>query len=74
MTSDNVPDALMLLRATHPKLIVVSADLRAAGNTHAIGVFRDVAKCPVIELPSDFSHRDAGVAASRLLEQIRDAM
>jgi hypothetical protein len=29
MTSDNLPDALMLVRATRPKLIVMSADFRS---------------------------------------------
>lgn len=75
MTSDNLPDALMLLRATRPRLIVISADLHAAPNTPAAEAFRDIAtKCPVIELPADFSQSDAGVAAQRLLEQVREAL
>ena len=74
MTSDNLPDALMLVRATRPRLIVMSADLRAARNTQAADAFADIASTlRVIELPPDFSHRDAGMAARRLLEQVRDA-
>jgi anti-sigma B factor antagonist len=73
MTSDNLPDALMLLRATRPRLIVMSAELRDA-NSPAANAFREMAtKLPVIELPPDFSHRDAGAAARRLLEQVREA-
>jgi hypothetical protein len=75
MTSDNLPDALVLLRATRPKLVVVSADLLAAGNTPAAGEFKEAAShLPVVELPPDFSHRDAGAAADRLLEQVRTAI
>ena len=74
MTSDNLPDALMLVRATRPKVIVMSADLRAARETPLADAFSDIAsKLPVIELPPDFSHRDAGVAARRLLDQVRAA-
>ena len=74
MTSDNLPDALMLVRATRPRLIVMSADLRAARNTPAADAFADIASTlRVIELPPDFSHRDAGIAAGRLLQQVRDA-
>jgi len=75
MTSDNLPDAVMLLRATRPKLIVIGADLRAAQNTPAADVFNSIAKgYPVIELPPDFSHRDAGEAARLLVEQVRGAL
>ena len=74
MTSDNLPDALMLVRATRPKVIVMSADLRAARDTPLADAFGDIAsKLPVIELPPDFSHRDAGAAARRLLDQVREA-
>jgi anti-anti-sigma factor len=74
MTSDNVPDASMLLRATRPKLIVMSADMLAAHNGPA-DTFKQIAgEVPIVELPADFSHRDAGVAASRLLEQVRAAI
>jgi anti-sigma B factor antagonist len=72
MTSDNLPDALMLLRATRPKIVVMSAALRWQ-NSAAAEAFREIAaKLPVIELPSDFSHRDAGLAAHRLLDQVRE--
>jgi anti-sigma B factor antagonist len=72
MTSDNLPDALILVRATRPKVVVMSAALRWQ-NSDAAEAFREVAaKVPVIELPSDFSHRDAGLAARRLLDQVRD--
>ena len=75
MTSDNLPDAVMLLRATRPKLIVIDADLRTAQNTPAADVFNGIAKgYPVIELPLDFSHRDAGEAARLLVEQVRSAL
>lgn len=75
MTSDNLPDALMLVRATRPKLIVMSADFRSGKHAPAAAAFLDsAAACPFVELPSDFSHRDPGDAARRLLEQVRDAL
>jgi anti-sigma B factor antagonist len=74
MTSDNLPDALMLLRATRPRVIVMSAELRGA-NSRAADAFREMAEnLPVVELPPDFSHRDAGAAARRLLDHVVEAM
>jgi len=74
MTSDNLPDALMLLRATRPRVIVMSAEL-AGANSRAADAFREMtANLPVVELPPDFSHRDAGTAARRLLDQVVEAM
>jgi anti-sigma B factor antagonist len=74
MTSDNLPDALMLVRATRPKVIVMSADFRSGKHGPAAAAFLDSASaCPIVELPPDFSHRDAGEAARRLLDQVREA-
>ena len=75
MSADNLPDALMLLRAARPKAVVVDAQLRAARATSAAESFNSLADThAVVELPSDFSHRDAGEAATRLLERVRSAI
>ena len=75
MSADNVPDALMLLRAARPKTVVVDAKLRATRATSAAESFNSLADThAVVELPSDFSHRDAGEAATRLLERVRAAV
>ena len=74
MSSDNLPDALMLLRAVRPRTVVMSAGLRAA-RTGAANAFNALAETrAVVELPADFSHEDAGDAGIRLLERVRSAM
>ena len=74
LTTGNLPDAVILMQAVKPKLVVVSADLRRARGTHAAEKFsRLVDSLTVIELPPDFSHRDPGDAGSTLLEQVRAA-
>lgn len=75
MTARNLPDALTLLQATRPKLVVISAELRAARNTRTAQTFNGLADAlSVVELPADFSSHDAGEAARRLLEQVCDAI
>jgi len=72
MTSGNLPDALVLLQASKPKLVVIGADLRAMRGTRAADTFNAlVGSVPLVELPADFSHREAGDAGSRLLDQVR---
>jgi anti-sigma B factor antagonist len=72
LSSDNLPDALMLLRAVRPKAVVIDAELRAARGTSTAEAFNTLADThTVIELPADFSHRDAGEAAARLLDRVR---
>ena len=74
MTASNLPDALILLKATGPKVVVVGADLRSARDTGAADAFNRLADTlPVVELPPDFSSRDAGDAAQRFLDQVRAA-
>jgi hypothetical protein len=75
MTSGNLHDALVLLQASRPKLVVVGANLRAARGTHAADTFNTLAGTfPLVELPADFSCSDAGDAGSRLLDQVRAVM
>jgi len=74
LTAGNLPDAVILMQAVKPKLVVVSADLRRVHGTHAAQKFARLAESlTVIELPPDFSHRDAGDTGSTLLEQVRSA-
>ena len=72
LSSDNLPDALMLLRAVRPKAVVISSVLRAARATGTAESFNTLADAlGVIELSADFSHRDAGEAGERLLDRVR---
>ncbi len=71
LTAANMPDALILLKATHPKIVVIGAELRAA-RTGAAGEFNRLANTrAVVELPPGFSEQDAGEAANQVLEAIR---
>jgi anti-sigma B factor antagonist len=72
MFADNLPDALMLLKASRPKAVVISAELRASRDTWTAQAFNDLAqRSSVVELPEDFSVRDAAEAGQRLLDQVR---
>jgi anti-sigma B factor antagonist len=68
MTSANLPDALVLLRATQPRLVVIAADLRSMPAADTFNEIADMS--PVVELSADFSLRDAGEAGRRLLDRV----
>jgi DNA-binding NtrC family response regulator len=75
ITLDNLPDALMLFKGSRPKLVLISPELQAARGTWTAKTFNDqTVSVPVIELPSDFSARDAGEAGRALLDQVRAAL
>jgi anti-sigma B factor antagonist len=75
LSSASLPDALMLLRASPPRVVVIGAALRAARDTRAAEVFNEMANgLSVIELPEGFASSDAGAAGQRLLEQVRSAL
>lgn len=71
LTTGNLPDALILLRATQPKVVVVGAALRSSRNTATAETFnRLVDERPCVELPEGFSGADAGDAAKQLLDHV----
>jgi anti-sigma B factor antagonist len=71
IASDNLPDALTLLTATRPRLVVIESSLRSARDTRAAENFNRLADAiAVVELPPDFSGRDAGEAGSQLLDRV----
>jgi anti-sigma B factor antagonist len=74
-TATNVPDALTLIRAMHPKVVVIGADTRSVTSAHAAEALRDLTNAvAVIELPPAFSGDDAGMAGRELLDRVRAAM
>jgi len=71
VTTGNLPDALTLLTATRPKLVVIGANLRATRDTRTAETFNRLADAlSVIELPATFSSDDAGEAGRRLVSQV----
>jgi anti-sigma B factor antagonist len=74
LTAQNLPDALILLVATTPAVVVMSAQLRAARGTRTAEEFHRVAASrTVIELPPGFSGHEAGEAADAVLRAVRAA-
>jgi len=72
MTANNLPDALILLRATRPRLVVINAAFHARHDTRTAESFQQLADAiGVVELPDDFSTHDAGDAAGGLLESVQ---
>ena len=72
VAATNLPDALILLKATRPKMVVIGADLRAARDTSTAQTFNQLAEpLSVVTLSPDFSSYDAGIAGQQLLEQVR---
>ena len=68
-TSNNLRDALFLMRVSRFDLVLLGADIPA--SPAAEKSFREAsAKIPLIELGTDFSTLEAGEAASALMEKI----
>jgi anti-anti-sigma factor len=73
MTASNLPDAVILLSATRPKVVLAGTMPQAAAGTRADDEFRRLtAERTVVELPSDFAGREAADAAEHLLGAIRE--
>jgi anti-sigma B factor antagonist len=70
LTSNNLHDSLILLRATRPGLTILGPGMTAAPGTEQ--AFRTAsAASPVLKLESEFATLDAGQAADDLLQRIR---
>jgi len=73
-TAGNLPDGLILLQVSHPKLVIVDTTLRQMRETRTGEKFNGLAdKLRVLELPADFSRSDPAQAGQRLLEEVRAA-
>ena len=75
LIANNFYDALILLRAAPPKVLVLgpTLDLKRAG--HTAETFRDAAKSVlVLELGLDFSLQDAGAAATQLISRLESLL
>jgi anti-sigma B factor antagonist len=74
-TASNLPDALTLLRATRPRVVVIGSELHSARTSGTSQIFNELADAGrVVELPPNFSREDAGEAARNLLGQLADAI
>ena len=74
LTAGNLPDAVVLMQARRPPLVVVADGMRRAQGTSAAEKFNRLADAAsVIELSPDFCRLDAAGAGAALLDQIRAA-
>jgi anti-sigma B factor antagonist len=72
LTAGNLPDAVVLMQARRPPLVVVADGMRRAPATSAGEKFNRLAEAAsVIELPPDFHHLDAAGAGAALLDRVR---
>jgi anti-anti-sigma factor len=72
VTSTNVHDALILLRAARPAVVVAGAAVRELKGTHSADEFNRLADAgAMIDLPASFSTDEAGEAGRQLLERVR---
>lgn len=75
LTAGNLPDALILLQATKPRLLVVNSELRAARATQTAQKFNALAdRVAVVELPDGFSRAEAGQAGQVLVGKVLAAI
>ena len=72
VTSQNLFDGLILLKAMRPSVVVIGEGLQAMRGTHTADEFhRLVPQRGLVVLPASFSSHDAAEAGSRLLQEIR---
>lgn len=72
MTADNMPDAVTLLKATSPKVVLLGGDMRTAGTTGTIEIFnRLLTAVSVVEMPTGLAREDPSDTAPRLVEHVR---
>jgi anti-sigma B factor antagonist len=71
IAADNLPDAVILLKATTPKVVVMSRELRTNTSTRAAETFNGlVHTLPVVELPADFATGDPSETGRQLLDRV----
>ena len=72
MTASNLPDAVILLSAMRPRVVVVGASVSAVSGTRSAEEFRRLsAGCARVDLPPGFARQEAGHAAEHVLSAIR---
>ena len=72
LTSGNVEDAKLLLRATKAKLIILGASMQSWQGKSTRKVFEEIdPSVSLIVLDQDFNRRDPGECVTKLLESIR---
>lgn len=72
ITTSNLPDAIVLLKATGPALVILADETKSARGRATAAVLREIRPdVPVLALKEDFSRQEAGEAGSWLLQAVR---
>ena len=72
LTNNNIHDALVLLKAARPKLVILGPNPPSGHPGESWERFRKAAmSLPLVELEDDFSSREAGQAGTQLLGTVR---
>ena len=75
LTTLNVEDARLLLKATRPKIIVLGAKLQSLHGKSTRKVFEEIdPSVSLVLLDEDFNRQDPGESATKLLESIRSSV
>ena len=75
LSAHNLPDALILLVAAKPAVVVMGAELRSTSGTRTADEFHRMAAArAVVALPPGFSGRDAAEASQEVLQAIAAAI
>lgn len=75
ITTSNLPDAIVLLKATGPALVILADETRSARGRATAAALQEIRPdVPVIALEEDFSRQDAGEAGSWLLQAVRSRL
>jgi anti-sigma B factor antagonist len=72
VTTSNLPDAIVLLKATSPSLVILAGEMETVRGRTTLSLLQDARPdVPVLLLQQDFSRQEAGQAGSWLLEAVR---
>lgn len=72
VTTSNLPDAIVLLKATAPALVLLADEMQSARGRATAAMLQEVRPdVPVILLKQEFSSQEAGEAGSWLLQEVR---
>jgi PleD family two-component response regulator len=74
LTTGNVEDARLLLKATKAKLIILGANLQSVHGKPTRKMFEEIdSSLSLVLLDQDFNKQDPGESVPKLLESIRGA-
>jgi len=74
LTAQNFADAVLLMTAARPRIVVIGAELAASKTARTTEEFHRLASsCKVVELPKGFSALEAGGAGQEVLRAVTAA-